>query len=125
MPGTPAAAATLGGILVLGYPANANGNSIYYYDLSGPGWSTQSGAGVSISTDSAHLYVIGSSGGTFSGTFSGDVLITPLELDTATGADPIGPTFVQSIPEPPTLAMFGIGWFFTMLLRRPLSRPRA
>ena len=68
LPGNASAIAptTIGGIIVLGYPANANGNSIYYYDLSGPGWSTQSGSGVSISTDSAHLYVIGASGGIYS-----------------------------------------------------------
>ena len=68
LPGSASAIAptTIGGVFVLGYPANSNGNNIYYYDLSTPGWSVQSGAGVSISTDSTHLYVIGSSGGIYS-----------------------------------------------------------
>ena len=57
---------TIGGVFVLGYPANSGGNNIYYYDLSTPGWNAQSGAAVSISTDSAHLYAIGSTGGIYS-----------------------------------------------------------
>jgi hypothetical protein len=61
------AATTVGGVFVLGYPANASGNSIYYFDLDSPSptWTAQAGAGVSISTDSAKLYVIGSSGGIY------------------------------------------------------------
>ncbi len=67
LPGSASAIApaTFGGVFVLGYPANANGNSIYYFNLSTPGWTAQSGAGVGISTDSAHLYAIGSSGGIY------------------------------------------------------------
>ncbi len=57
---------TIGGVFALGYPANGSGNAIYYYNLSTPGWNAQSGSGVSISTDSTHLYVIGSSGGIYS-----------------------------------------------------------
>ena len=53
---------TIGGVFALGYPRDANGNALYYYDLTTPGWSAQSGSGVSISTDSAHLYVIASTG---------------------------------------------------------------
>src|SRR5665213_2854053 len=37
------------------------------------------------------------SGLQFSGNFNGDVLITPLELDTATGSDPTGPSFLEAI----------------------------
>ncbi|MHB8147742.1 MAG: virginiamycin B lyase family protein [Vulcanimicrobiaceae bacterium] len=68
LPGSASAIAptTIGGVFVLGYPANNNGNSIYYYNLDTPGWSAQSGAAVSISTDSAHLYAIGSTGGIYS-----------------------------------------------------------
>jgi sugar lactone lactonase YvrE len=68
LPGSASAvtATTNGGIFVLGYPADAGGNSIYYYDLNNPGWNAQSGASVSISTDSAHLYAIASSGGIYS-----------------------------------------------------------
>ncbi len=67
LPGGASAIAptTIGGIFVLGYPTNANGNSMYYYDLQTPGWTAQSGAGVSLSTDGAHLYVIGASGGIY------------------------------------------------------------
>jgi streptogramin lyase len=68
LPGSASAIAptTIGGVFVLGYPANSNGNVIYYYDLNTPGWSALSGSGVSISTDSTHLYAIGSTGGIFS-----------------------------------------------------------
>jgi len=53
---------TAGGVYALGYPANADGNSIYYYDLNAPGWSVQSGAGVSLTSNAGQLYVIGASG---------------------------------------------------------------
>jgi streptogramin lyase len=53
---------TVGGVFALGYPANAGGNSIYYYNLSTPGWSAQSGSGVSVSSNGGKLYVIASSG---------------------------------------------------------------
>jgi hypothetical protein len=43
----------------------------------------------------------------FSGAFVGDVLITPLVLDTATGIDPPGQTFVDPVPEPGSLPVFG------------------
>ena len=68
LPGSASAvtATTNGGIFVLGYPANSGGNSIYYYDLDHPGWNAQSGAGVGVSTDSTHLYVIGAAGGIYS-----------------------------------------------------------
>ena len=81
LPGNASAVAptTIGGIFVLGYPTNANGNSIYFYDLDTPGWSTQSGAGVSISSSSAgELYVIGASGGIYS------AAITPIPTSTPT-----------------------------------------
>ncbi|HEY5258933.1 MAG TPA: hypothetical protein VIJ12_11215 [Candidatus Baltobacteraceae bacterium] len=57
---------TVGGVFALGYPANAAGNSIYYYDLNNPGWSSVAGAGVSISSAAGELYVISSSGGIYS-----------------------------------------------------------
>ena len=67
LPGNASAIAPtiLGGVFVLGYPFNASGNSIYYYDLSTPGWNAQNGSGVSISTNSVNLYAIGSSGGIY------------------------------------------------------------
>jgi virginiamycin B lyase len=68
LPGSASAVTptTIGGIFALGYPTNSSGNSIYYYDLNTPGWSAQSGAGVSISSAGGQLYVIGSSGGIYS-----------------------------------------------------------
>jgi len=68
LPGNASAIAptALGGVYALGFPSSASGNSLYYYDLSNPGWSVQPGSGVSISTNSAQLYVIGASGGIYS-----------------------------------------------------------
>jgi hypothetical protein len=68
LPGNASAitATTVGGVFALGFPANASGNAIYYYDLDAGTWTTQAGAGVNISTDGAKLYVIGSSGGIYS-----------------------------------------------------------
>jgi hypothetical protein len=66
---------TVGGVFALGYPANAGGNNIYYYNLSTPGWSAQSGAGVSISSSLGELYVISSSGGIYD-----TPVATPLHL---------------------------------------------
>jgi virginiamycin B lyase len=68
LPGNASAitATTDGGVFVLGYPANASGNAIYYYDLDAGAWTAQAGAGVNISTDGTKLYVIGSSGGIYS-----------------------------------------------------------
>lgn len=55
----------IGGVFVLGYPADPNGNSIYYYNLGTAGWTAQSGSGTGISADSTHVYVISSSGGIY------------------------------------------------------------
>jgi len=55
-----------GGLFVLGYPTNANGNALYYYDLANPGFSAQTGSGVSISSDGKTLYVVGTSGAIYS-----------------------------------------------------------
>ena len=70
LPGAASAIAPTanGGVFVLGYPADSNGTSIYYFDLSASGWTRQSGAGVSLSTSSTHLYAIGSSGSIYSST---------------------------------------------------------
>jgi hypothetical protein len=72
LPGAASAIAptTVGGVYVLGYPANSAGNAIYYYDLTTPGWTAQAGSGVSISaaafSAASNLYVIGASGGIYS-----------------------------------------------------------
>ena len=84
LPGSASAIAptTIGGVFVLGYPADSNGTSIYYFDLSAAGWTQQSGAGVSISTDGTHLYAIGSTGGIYSSpvkTTSGTITEYPVD----------------------------------------------
>ena len=58
----------IGGFFVLGYPRNASGNSLYYFDLdsSSSAYSAQTGAGVAISASSTALYVIGAGGGIYS-----------------------------------------------------------
>ena len=67
LPGAASAisATTSGGVFVLGYPADPNGNAIYYYDLSSTSWASEAGAGVSIASDGSHLYVVGASGGIY------------------------------------------------------------
>ena len=59
-----------GGLFVLGYPANAGGTNIYYYDLNGTSWATQPGSGVNISlgisNTGATLYVVGANGAIYS-----------------------------------------------------------
>jgi hypothetical protein len=62
------------------------------------------------------------SGLQFSDTFDGDVLITPLELDTSTGSDPTGASFLEAIPEPPALPLFGLSLVLTFLTRRQAAR---
>lgn len=59
-----------GGLFVLGYPANANGTNIYYYDLNGTSWAVQTGSGtgisLGISNTGATLYVIAANGAIYS-----------------------------------------------------------
>lgn len=63
LPGAASAIAPIsGGVFVLGYPANANGNVIYYYDLGAGSWSAQPGAAVNIAAAGTNLYALGSSG---------------------------------------------------------------
>lgn len=68
LPGAASAIAPTksGGVFVLGYPASASGEALYYYNLDSPGWTAESGAGVSISTDGSTLYVVGASGAIYS-----------------------------------------------------------
>jgi hypothetical protein len=84
-PGSASAVAptTIGGVFVLGYPVDSNGNTIYYYNLNTPSWIAQSGAGVSIATDSAHLYAIGSTGAIYVSpvTAFGNVVLSPTALN--------------------------------------------
>jgi len=59
---------TDGGVFLLSYPANAGGNSIYYYDLDNLAYSVEGGSGVGISTNSSTFYVVGSGNGIYSST---------------------------------------------------------
>lgn len=66
LPGAASAVAPInGGLFALGYPADPNGNVLFYYDLASPGWNTKGGSGVSVSSDGTNLYVIGASGGIY------------------------------------------------------------
>lgn len=93
------AATTIGGVFVLGYPADPNGNSIYYYDLNTPGWNTQGGAGVSISTDSAHVYVIGAAGGIYSSPVT-RVPVRPTPFATPAATPNVNSTCGSPNPQP-------------------------
>ena len=68
LPGAASAIAptVIGGVFVLGYPANSGGNAIYYYDFNTSAWNTQSGTGVSIATNTSKLYVVSSSSAIYS-----------------------------------------------------------
>jgi hypothetical protein len=62
----------------------------------------------------------------FAGPFTGNVLITPLVLDTATGIDPpdnADAFEIAVVPEPPTLPIFAAGLLGLVLLRRRVARP--
>jgi len=65
---TELAVTSEGGYYVMGYPRNAGGNNIYYFDLDGASgaYAQQPGAGTSITTNSSRLYVISASGGIYS-----------------------------------------------------------
>src|SRR5579883_2344102 len=54
----------------------------------------------------------------FEGQIDGDLVITPLVLDTSTGEDPPGGQQVDPLPEPGTLAIFGLGLAGIALLRK-------
>jgi len=91
LPGSASAIAptTIGGVFVLGYPANSSGNNIYYCDLNTPGWNALSGAGVSISTDSGSstLYVVASSGAIYSSPITPVIALSPSSVAfTVTGS---------------------------------------
>ena len=67
LPGAASAIAPTGngGVFALGSPFQPSGNNLYYYDLSSPGWSVPGGAGVSLSSSSTNLYVVGANGGIY------------------------------------------------------------
>ena len=58
---------TNGGVFALGYLKNPDGSFPIYYDNLATGvWAQQSGAAVSIATNTANVYVIGAAGGIYS-----------------------------------------------------------
>ncbi len=65
---TELAVTSEGGYYVMGYPRNAAGNNIYYFDLDSPSgtYAQQAGAGTTITTNSSKLYVISATGGIYS-----------------------------------------------------------
>ncbi|HEY5257847.1 MAG TPA: hypothetical protein VIJ12_05645, partial [Candidatus Baltobacteraceae bacterium] len=71
----------VGGVFALGYPANAGGSNLYYFDLNAQTWSMQSGAGGSISSNDGTLYAIGSNGAIYS---------TPVQSAAPTPTPPSG-----------------------------------
>jgi hypothetical protein len=54
-----------GGLFALGYPANASGTSLFYYDVDGANWSAPGGAGTAISYGANALYVLAATGGIY------------------------------------------------------------
>lgn len=84
LPGSATALAPIpGGLFVLGFPASAAGNPLYYYDLGAAAWSTENGSGVSISTNGSTLYVIGNGGGIYAAQLAPPS--SPIPLPTGTG----------------------------------------
>ncbi len=63
--GVEMAPTTSGGIFVLGFPQGPNGYPLYYNDLSTGTWTAMAGGGVSIATDSRHIYAVGTAGGIY------------------------------------------------------------
>lgn len=65
------APSTNGGVFALGYPHNASGDVIYYYNLQMPGWVAENGSAISIATNGENLYAVGASGAIYQTTASG------------------------------------------------------
>jgi hypothetical protein len=51
-------APTSGGLYVLAYPTNPNGNAIYYYDYKAGSWKAEPGSGISVSANTSSIYVV-------------------------------------------------------------------
>jgi len=104
LPGAASAIAptTMGGVFILSYPANANGNPIYYYDLSTPGWSLQPGSGVSISTNTSNLYTVGATGAIYASPVNAK--ITEYSIASSSFGDFGGPNGITTGPD-------GAVWF--------------
>lgn len=55
-------APTNGGVYVLAYPINPNGNTIFYYDYTAGSWKQEPGSGVSVSANNTDIYVVSANG---------------------------------------------------------------
>ena len=114
LPGSASAVAptTVGGVFVLGFPSSSIGNSIYYYNLNVPSWSTQPGSGVSISAGGDVLYVINMSGAIYSSPIIPTVQINEYPLPSSGSAGPLG---IAAGPD-------GALWFTTLSPNNGQSR---
>ena len=92
-----------GGLFVLGYPTNPNGNALYYYDLANPGWSAEAGSGQSISSNGSTLYIVSTSGAIYSSAIAPKPTPTPTLTPTPT------PTLAPTLP-PISFGPRSIGW---------------
>jgi len=96
LPGAASAIAPIiGGLFALGYPANANGNSLYYYDLANPGWKAEAGSGASISSDGKTLYIVSTSGAIYSSSVVAVPTPTPSPSPSPTPTPTPGPIVVS------------------------------
>jgi len=127
LPGGGSAIAPMnGGLFVLGYPSDPNGNALYYYDLDTPGWSAKGGTGVSISTNGSTLYVIGASSAIYASTItpSAQILVDASQIGPSISKDLLGaqsPYYLTDYTQPNDAAAFaslplnlttyGDGWY--------------
>ena len=75
-----------GSIFALGFPADPNGNSLYYYDFATSAWTAQSGSGISISSSAQALYVVAASGAIYTSPITMSTKPTPTPSPTPTTA---------------------------------------
>lgn len=88
-------AAGIGGLMVLGYPANSGGTNLYWYNFAQADWTEQTGLGTHLSFNDGTLYVIGTSGGIYSAPAAVPV---PLTIDiTQSGVDPNYPVYAYIV----------------------------
>ena len=73
-----------GGMFVLGFPASPNGYPLWYNDLNTGTWTQMTGGGVSVATDSRHVYAIGSAGGIYAAPVTAVSNATPTPMPTPT-----------------------------------------
>ncbi|HEY5258006.1 MAG TPA: beta-1,3-glucanase family protein [Candidatus Baltobacteraceae bacterium] len=71
---------TIGGVMVLGFPAptTGNGTNIYFFDYASQSWEQQGGAATSLSFNDGTLYVTSANGGIY---YSPAAIPVPLTID--------------------------------------------